>query len=330
MQITSRYRPPGSAVTIGELVGEKYQIESILSTGSIVTIYAAKMKVNTGAELLAIKIEKDEVGHAALSREAVAIEAIKNSKHFARVIECGMHRELKFMATDLLGPNLNDLISRRPPYKMAMNTILKFAIQAFEALQSLHQAGFIHCAVEAKNFLIGNTKQTANNFYLIDFSKCRKFNFNDTSREPTPEGDLFGVMKIILDQFSLKNFAEDQLAKELQKSFRQLHNIPSKFRELHDAIMSFQPQQTPDYHSLIRMLDKIALRKGIDMSEPFEWEIEMNMKRKIVLHNYYLNFQDKEREKLINQKQKDQNTTIPQNEDVRIEMGSSSLLDIQP
>ncbi|KAA6386619.1 MAG: hypothetical protein EZS28_017853 [Streblomastix strix] len=107
---------------------------------------------------------------------------IINLKHFAKVIEYGKHKKYRFAITEILGPSLSDLAFRLNPPKFGLLTLLKFSYQAIEILQTLHQAGFIHRAVESKNFLIGYTKKSAGTFFLIEFSMCRKFEYNDTTR----------------------------------------------------------------------------------------------------------------------------------------------------
>ncbi|KAA6369772.1 MAG: hypothetical protein EZS28_034701 [Streblomastix strix] len=72
-----------------------------------------------------------------------------HTKHFAKIIEFGQYYEFRFVVTELLGPNLSDIASRIIPCKFNLHTLLKFAIQALEILQTLHQAGFVHGAIEA-------------------------------------------------------------------------------------------------------------------------------------------------------------------------------------
>ncbi|KAA6380637.1 MAG: hypothetical protein EZS28_023836 [Streblomastix strix] len=195
-----------SPMEIGDTIGNLL-IENIIATGSNCYIYCGKQ--NNGPVAIAIKTEINDSHRTALSREAIVLEAVKSSNHFAKIIEIGQHGDYKYLATDILGPSISDLADRLNPPKFSLLTLLKFAYQAFEAIQSLHLSGFIHRAVESKNFLIGYSKKQVGTIYLIDFSTCRKFNFNDTSREQlktvhqmTPEDDLLGIMYIISEYYT--------------------------------------------------------------------------------------------------------------------------------
>ncbi|KAA6398690.1 MAG: hypothetical protein EZS28_005782 [Streblomastix strix] len=143
---------------LGKQVGN-YIIESIITDGGHYNIFMGKnCSVKTLADDVrtAVKIENDKTSSTTLSREAIILEAVK---------------KYRYLITDLLGPNLRDLALRHNPSIFTLHTLLKFAYQAIEALQDIHQAGFIHCDVEAKNFFIGNSQQSAGIIYLIGFSK---------------------------------------------------------------------------------------------------------------------------------------------------------------
>ncbi|KAA6384871.1 MAG: hypothetical protein EZS28_019603 [Streblomastix strix] len=204
-----------SPMEIGDTIGN-LQIENIIATGSNCYIYYGKL--NNGTVAIAIKTEIDDPNRTALSREAIVLKTVKNSNHFAKIIEIGQHGDYQYLATDILGPSIRDLTNRLNPPKLSLLTLLKFAYQAFEALQSLHQAGFIHRAVESKNFLIGYSKKQVGTIYLIDFSTCRKFNFNDTSR-----GNLQEQFKQAISNTNTNNASSQSISN--MPSIDQLKNI---------------------------------------------------------------------------------------------------------
>ncbi|KAA6388774.1 MAG: hypothetical protein EZS28_015697 [Streblomastix strix] len=111
-----------------------FLIENLIAEGQNCHIYSGKQNKNT----VAIKTEIDEPNRTAL-----------NSRHFAKIIEKGKHNSCNYVVTDILGPNLRDLALRHNPPKFKLLTLLKFAYQTIEAMQALHQAGFIHRAIEA-------------------------------------------------------------------------------------------------------------------------------------------------------------------------------------
>ncbi|KAA6386182.1 MAG: hypothetical protein EZS28_018291 [Streblomastix strix] len=190
---------PHGGLHIGQQIAGKYIIEGVISTDRNAHVFIAKQKIGQPS-ILVLKLEIP--GNNTLSNEILVLQSVRNTKHFTHIIEVGHHNQFNFLATQVLGPSFKDLALRKPPYKFSLLTLLKFALQSFQALQILHQAGFVHGAVKAKNFLIGYSKQTAGNFYLIGFSQCKHFNFQDTSRENqifSPENDLMGIMRIMAE-----------------------------------------------------------------------------------------------------------------------------------
>ncbi|KAA6400688.1 MAG: hypothetical protein EZS28_003782 [Streblomastix strix] len=137
------------SISVGKLIGKKYITESVIAFGENIQIYAAKRQNSSAQHLFALKFEKIENGRSTLIREDIVIKTVQDTKHFAKIIECGKHLSFNFVVTELLGPSLYDLANRRPPCKLSLVTLLKFAIQGFSAIQSLHQAGFIHCDIDA-------------------------------------------------------------------------------------------------------------------------------------------------------------------------------------
>ncbi|KAA6401097.1 MAG: putative CK1 protein kinase [Streblomastix strix] len=166
---------------ICETIGD-YKIDALIASGSNVSVYTAKPKNSNTAPQVAVKLERAIPNRLALNKEIIILKKVQSSNHYTKIFELGKHKDFKYLVTELLGPSLSDLAYRQPPYKFTLHTLLKFAYQAIEALQLLHQNGFIHCAVKSENFLIGFRKQNAGNIYLIHFNESRQFKFSDTTR----------------------------------------------------------------------------------------------------------------------------------------------------
>ncbi|KAA6373309.1 MAG: hypothetical protein EZS28_031164 [Streblomastix strix] len=124
-------------------------------------------------------MENDQDGHAFICVESAILKILANSNHFPKFFSYGSYKNFKFMAHELLGPNMIDLVNYKKPYKFSLHSILKFGIQAIETLQIMHNQDFIHRDIKPGNFLIGNTQGTFGTFYLIGFELCKKLNRKD-------------------------------------------------------------------------------------------------------------------------------------------------------
>ncbi|KAA6384389.1 MAG: hypothetical protein EZS28_020083 [Streblomastix strix] len=63
-----------------------------------------RLKDNPLAASVAVKIEKYEPGRMALATQAAVMQSIKNTTHFAKIIELGSHYLYNFVVTEKLGP----------------------------------------------------------------------------------------------------------------------------------------------------------------------------------------------------------------------------------
>ncbi|KAA6396778.1 MAG: hypothetical protein EZS28_007697 [Streblomastix strix] len=136
-------------IAAGELIGNKFVVESALAVGSNYIIYSAKLLGNPQAGYVALKIAKNEHDNNIVTNEYHVIESIKNTKHYAKIIESGRHRQFNYIITQMLGPNLRDIVLHIPSFTFALKTLLKFAYQAIDAIKALHQAGFVHGSIIA-------------------------------------------------------------------------------------------------------------------------------------------------------------------------------------
>ncbi|KAA6401386.1 MAG: hypothetical protein EZS28_003084 [Streblomastix strix] len=229
-------------VNVGDQIGN-YTIENIIATGLNCFIYSGKLK-NTITTSVAIKTEIDIPSRTALSREIIVLEAVKNQKHFAKIIETGNYKEFRFVVTDLLGPNLRDLAHRKEPHRFGLQILLKFAYQAFESLQTLHQAE--------------STPEE-------DLMRV----MNIISEYYTGKDQVAEMI--------------NRMSKEQRDQIDQSLKIPTEFQELNEAIINYQPDKNPDYSHFLQIIQKITMQNQLDLNQPFDWEIEMEHMRVSVI-----------------------------------------------
>ena len=56
-----------------------------------------------------------------------------------------------------------------------MNTTLNIGYQILEAIEVLHDAGFVHLDIKPDNILISRNNESFENIYLVDFGLTRSY-----------------------------------------------------------------------------------------------------------------------------------------------------------
>ncbi|KAA6386140.1 MAG: putative protein serine/threonine kinase [Streblomastix strix] len=160
MSVTS----PSAAVVPfkpGEILKDHYTLIKQIGAGSYGAIFEAVYQKDIVSKHVAIKFEKIVFDRPMLLNEIIILKALAGNRHYARFYQYGTHDKYKFVAMDLLGPSLIDLVNRKRPYRFCLHSLLKFGVQAIEALHALHQAGFVHRDIKPSNFVIGNSVETS-------------------------------------------------------------------------------------------------------------------------------------------------------------------------
>ncbi|KAA6373236.1 MAG: putative protein serine/threonine kinase [Streblomastix strix] len=192
------YNPPAAIVPFkpGDIIKERYTLVKQIGAGSYGAIFEAIYQNEIISKLVAIKFEKIVFYKPILQNELIVLKALASNQHYARFYQYGTHEKCKFVAMELLGPSLLTLVNSKKPYRFSLCSILKFGVQAIEALQALHQAGFVHRDIKPSNFVIGSTVETSNRIYLIDFGLCKKLNVKDRIVvKPSMKGNFRGTLR---------------------------------------------------------------------------------------------------------------------------------------
>ncbi|KAA6391734.1 MAG: putative protein serine/threonine kinase [Streblomastix strix] len=165
---------------VGDIVNDTYKIVRKISHGDFRPIFCT---IDIKMRQIALMLEKDTDGQTEICIESAILKILANSNHIPKFYKYGSYKSYKFLAFQLLGPNMIDLVNYKKPYRFSLHSILKFGIQAIETLQ-------------IGNFLIGNTQETSGTFYLIGFGLCKKLNRkNDIIVKPTKKGRFRGSLK---------------------------------------------------------------------------------------------------------------------------------------
>ncbi len=152
-----------------------------LGRGQFAEVYAAS-DAERGGALVAIKIESE---HRTSAREGRVMRAMAGKAHFVELLSESSHEGKPFLAMELVGENLADLRGRRSGGRFGARTTSAIAVAMLEALESVHEAGYVHRDIKPGNVCIGNGKDGMKRLYLIDFGLARKY--TDDAGKPLPE-----------------------------------------------------------------------------------------------------------------------------------------------
>ncbi|KAA6378939.1 MAG: putative protein serine/threonine kinase [Streblomastix strix] len=165
---------------VGDIINDNYKIVRKISHGDFRPVFCA---IDIKMRQVALMLEKDTDGDTEVCIRSAILKILANSNHIPKFYKYGSYKSYKFLAFQLLGPNMIDLVNYKKPYRFSLHSVLKFGIQAIETLQ-------------IGNFLIGNTQETSGTFYLIGFGLCKKLNRkNDIIVKPTNKGRFRGSLK---------------------------------------------------------------------------------------------------------------------------------------
>lgn len=155
---------------VGQLIGGKFQIESVLGKGGMGVVYKAKHKLLGdlfAIKLLLPKFAQDQEFRSRFLREAKVMQSFK---HEAAVTlrEFGQHQGSLYMALDYVpGVTLAELLRQEGPFDEART--LAIARQVLPCLQEAHGSGLVHRDLKPQNLLIEKTADGRDVARVLDF-----------------------------------------------------------------------------------------------------------------------------------------------------------------
>lgn len=164
----------------GDLVAEKYRIESVLGRGGMGTVFAARH--GELGQIVAIKMLHSAAPTAAqrFAREA-KISAQLSSEHTARVFDLGTADGAPFLVMEhLAGEDLACVIARG---RLKPELCVRYALQICEALAEAHAAGIVHRDLKPSNIFVVRRPDGSECVKVLDFGISKRLSREDA--EPT-------------------------------------------------------------------------------------------------------------------------------------------------
>ncbi|MFH4983787.1 hypothetical protein AB6A40_010496 [Gnathostoma spinigerum] len=160
---------------IGAIVKDLWQVCRKLGEGGCGVVYEVVNIKNPNSHA-AMKIEpfgmlKDD---EMLKMEVYVLKKMQNSKHACKLLLSGKAKDYFFMIMSLLGKSLGELRRACPDQRFTLSTSIRLAMQCLEAIEEIHDAGFIHRDIKPSNFALGRNRMKRN-VYLLDFGLARQY-----------------------------------------------------------------------------------------------------------------------------------------------------------
>jgi eukaryotic-like serine/threonine-protein kinase len=164
-----------SALALGDIVAERYQVEAVIGAGGMGIVYEAK-HLGLGTKVALKVIRPDIAQNSSLwkrfAREARALGALHN-KHVVRVHDAGtLPSGLRYLVMELLaGTDLRRLLQDGGPMPVAR--AVDYVLQVCSALGDAHRLHIIHRDIKPENIFLAKFRACEPTIKLLDFGVAR-------------------------------------------------------------------------------------------------------------------------------------------------------------
>ncbi|CAD6199731.1 unnamed protein product [Caenorhabditis auriculariae] len=174
---------------------ERWTIDKKLGEGGFGAVY----RVRDATGQYAMKVEGCNEQIQVLKLEVSVLNELskRGNRHFCKIEDKGRYGNFNFVVMTLVGKSLQDLNKAGPGGHMTLGCSIGVGIQALEALEDLHQIGYLHRDVKPGNYTIGRPElNEIRKVYILDFGMCRKFtNDSGVIRKPRQAAGFRGTVR---------------------------------------------------------------------------------------------------------------------------------------
>jgi len=281
-----------------------YQLFKKTGEGSFGAIYVA---VHTGnKKKVALKVENAKIAYPQLQYEYLILRELRYGIGIPQVDFFGHQGNQNLMAMDLLGPNLEDLLTYCNR-SFSLKTVLMIADQMIRRLEYVHTKGIIHRDMKPDNMLVG-VKKTSGIIYLIDFGLAKYYCDSDRKHIPYRENkSLTGTARYasVYTHLGIEQSRRDDLeslgyilvylfkgwlpwqgiqAATKKQRYQEISdkklstplevlckNLPIEFTNFLKYARSLRFFDKPDYSYLRKMFRDLFIREGFEFDCVYDW-----------------------------------------------------------
>uniref|UniRef100_A0A5S6QBB1 Protein kinase domain-containing protein n=1 Tax=Trichuris muris TaxID=70415 RepID=A0A5S6QBB1_TRIMR len=294
----------------GETIRKRWKVVKKLGTGGFGAVY--EVWDNERKVYLAAKTVDSKAKGGTLKMELRVLELLKGKRHACQIYGSGVENKMAYLVMTLTGPSLADLLDKRPGKRFSCSTTLRLFIQCVEAINEVHDVGYLHRDVKPANFAMGrgsNEKVVL----ILDFGISRRYRRTDgrwipprelgpfcgtrryaspnahTYHELGPCDDMISLMYSLIEMATGKlpwtNGHRTQDIERIKRTIRRevlLKFLPYEVHEIYDYIVSLCYPDQVDYQWIIKKVNATLIRLQINQHEPFDWEKPSSKRRKFM------------------------------------------------
>src|SRR6476469_8646322 len=176
---------------VGEVLADRYELEELVGTGGMSSVFRAHDRLldrKVALKILHQQYSADDDYVERFKREARSVAALSHP-NIVTVIDRGEHGDRQFIVFEYVeGENLKRMIERRGPAPVP--NALELAIQVARGLAFAHQQGLVHRDVKPQNVLLNGDGRAK----VTDFGIARSL---DVQHGMTQTGTVLGTSDYI-------------------------------------------------------------------------------------------------------------------------------------
>ena len=152
-------------------IGKRFSIQGYIGSGTFGDVYLAN-DTWTGGQV-ALKIEKSSSRSSEIKDESKIYRSLRNRLGVPSLIASETKDPFKYLAMELLGPTLGELLTICGRTFSLQTTVLLF-IQLIDRLEMLHETQMLHRDIQPGNFTMG-MKESSGTVHVIDFGLSKSY-----------------------------------------------------------------------------------------------------------------------------------------------------------
>ena len=277
-----------------------------LGEGAFGKIYECQNIKNK--QTYAAKIEYHSAPNPQLYQESKIMTEMKGKLGFPTCYQVIYLKQELVMVTDLLGPNIQDIMDNIEGKKFTMKSTLLLTEQMLKRLRDLHEKGIIHRDMKPENFVIGKGKNEKL-IYMIDFGLSRHYLIEKTQQHIPMKSDraIVGTLRYIsmncheglevsrrddLESlaYMMIHFVIGELpwmgikAKSLGEKYKRVYEkkqetvpddlckiLPDEMKNFLQHILNLEFEEKPNYDYLEGLIKSLKSKYGFKNDDNFEW-----------------------------------------------------------